>query len=970
MDTKEVSVKEKKYLSILEVWALSFGASVGWGAFFMPGNTFLKLSGPLGSLLGMVIGAIIMIIIGRNYHYMISRYDSSGGAFTYTRKTLGEDHGFLCAWFLIITYISIIWANATAVILFARYLFGPIFQFGFHYAIAGYDIYFGELLLSSLITILSFLSCLFKKKIASIIQLIFSSLLFIGILTLFFLVLFGRPVETNITPLFSTDKNYFFQIFRIVALMPWAFVGYESISHSTDEFKFDKKKTFSIIIVAVIVIIISYILLTILSVLVYPTAFNSWHEYIFALSTLSGNEALPVFYAVETSAGKIGLVILGIAIISGIITGIIGNLICSSRLIYSMAKDDFIPKWFKVTNKEGIPKNAILFILVVSLAIPFFGRTAISWIVDISTLGASIAYFYISFSTFINAKKDKNKPYMATGLIGLILSISLLLFLMIPNISSESGIASESYFIISAWGILGLLFFRILLSKNKDEADRFGNTSVVWVTFMLLIFLTLTLWNYHSVHKITESSAERIQELYLNEDELRMTMTDDEWFKYESSFISDRNSDINRVVVTNTITQLVLTFISIILMFSIYTLISKNEKTAQIEKIKAEEKSMAKSAFLFNMSHDIRTPMNSIIGYLEMAQKDNVPIEKIKEYLGIIDKSSKYMLSLLDDILEMSRIENGKIELNYEAASIDSIVDGVTKVFSLQMAKKDIEFKVDALDIKDRFVMVDIKALNRILYNLISNAYKFSNLQGKVTLIIKELESYDTSAKYMFTVKDNGIGMKEEFVSKIFEPFERETSSTESKREGTGLGMAITKNLIDLMKGEINVKTELGKGTEISFTLNLELSNKDSVQHNNYVDENISIEGINVLLVEDVEINRAIATLLLETLNVNVEVAVDGLDALNKIKESTNNKYDIILMDVQMPNMNGYDATKAIRNIDSPYAKSVPIIAVTANVFEEDIKRAIDSGMNDHLAKPINLDELANVIRKNLKKEV
>ena len=531
------------------------------------------------------------------------------------------------------------------------------------------------------------------------------------------------------------------------------------------------------------------------------------------------------------------------------------------------------------------------------------------------------------------------------------------------------------------------------------------------------------------------------------------------------------------------------------------------EKAVLEEKLqKAEAAERAKTMFLSNMSHDIRTPMNAIIGFTTLAQTNINNQERVQGYLAKIMSSSNHLLSLINDILDMSRIESGRLNIEEKECSISDIFRDLRNILQTQMQAKQLNFFMDTLDVEDEDIFCDKLHLNQVLLNLLSNAIKFTPSGGSVSLTIKQTPGAPTGyGSYEIRVKDTGIGMSEEFVKHVFEPFEREKTSTVSGIQGTGLGMAITKSIIDAMGGTINVETKQGKGTEyiISLEFRLQTEHKpieviqelsglralvvddnfntcDSVtkmltqigmrvewtlrgkeavlyskqavemhdefhayiidwalpdlggievarQIRSVVGENVPIiiltaydwtliedeareagvtafcnkpiflsdlsevltnairnneskaeesilpdpgvelKGKRLLLVEDNELNREIAQEILEESGFVIETAEDGTIAVEKVKNSQHGYYDLILMDVQMPIMNGYDATKAIRALEDKELASIPVVAMTANAFDEDKQNAINSGMNAHVAKPINVEKLMEVLQSLLK---
>jgi len=935
------------YLSTITVWALAFGCSVGWGAFVMPGTTFLPIAGPLGTTIGMVIGAIVMLIIGANYHYMMNCYPGSGGTFTYTKKTFGYDHGFLSAWFLSLTYIAIIWANVTALSLIARSVIGDIFQFGFHYNLAGYDIYLGEVLVELAVLFACGFLCIHWKRMAGWLQTVLALVLMIGIVAFFVKVVgFDGGSLAKMAPGFRANEKPIFQALSIAALTPWAFIGFESIAHSSEEFQFSLKRSFGILAVAIGTGCMAYTLLNLIAAYARPMQYGSWVSYIDELSTLDGIEGMPVFFGVQEVCGQAGLALLGIVVLAGILTGIIGNTIAVSRLFFSMAEDGILPRWFGQLNENHTPANAIWFIMGISAVIPFFGRTAIGWIVDVTTIGATIAYGYTSAAAFRKAMQEKDGKIVATGVVGVIVSIFFSLFLLVPNLWSVSSLAAESYLILAAWSIIGFLYFRVVF--QHDRVRRFGKSTVVWIALLFLIFFTSLMWMRLSTHNKTAEIIKGMnhagEDMYLEQ--------------------------IRVILLDNSLVQFVLIVVGLFAMFSVYAAMQKRERQLEHEKVQAEESSKAKSSFLSNMSHDIRTPMNAIIGYINLSKREDITPGELKEYLTKIEGSSQYLLALINDVLEMSRIESGKMELEEVETDLKHVMEMVYDMFVTQMHEKHIHFTVDYGDISDSYVLCDRNRLNRVLLNLISNAYKFTPESGSVSVVLKELSQQEDRGNYELRVKDSGIGMSEEFAAKVFEAFERERNSTVSGIQGTGLGMAITKSLVDLMGGTIQVITAQGKGTEFVVRVSFKLSElehvPEEVEEKEHHRQELDYSKIRLLLVEDMEVNREIATMLLQSIGFMVETAFDGKEAVNKVQASHPGYYDAVLMDIQMPVMDGYEATSAIRELENEELSKIPIVAMTANAFEEDVRKAHEVGMNSHVAKPIDINVLMETLNEIL----
>jgi PAS domain S-box-containing protein len=401
----------------------------------------------------------------------------------------------------------------------------------------------------------------------------------------------------------------------------------------------------------------------------------------------------------------------------------------------------------------------------------------------------------------------------------------------------------------------------------------------------------------------------------------------------------------------------------------------------QLEKAlqQAQNASRAKTTFLNNMSHDIRTPMNAIIGFTDLAIDHVEETELVRSYLEKIKVSGNHLLNLINDVLDMSRIESGRMQLEEKECNLLEIMSGIKDILQNDAETKQLEFLVDHEDIVDEEIICDSLRLNQILLNCLGNAVKFTNPGGIISArIIQKPDAPSGYASYVFKIRDTGIGMSKEFTKRIFEPFERERTSTVSGIQGTGLGMSITKSLVDMMSGTISVESEEGKGTEFTISLQFKLSRKHSdmlkisgLQENeeaNDQEETIILEDKHILLVEDGELNREIAETILLEMGMQVDTAVNGKEAVEKVQQKREDTYDLILMDIQMPVMDGYEATRKIRGLQNERKASIPIVAMTANAFEEDRKRALEAGMDDHLTKPIQVPEMMHAIQKYIKK--
>ncbi len=930
---------EQRRLTPLTLWALAFGCCIGWGSFIMPGTTFLSTAGTAGTAIAVFLGALIMILIAYNYNFIMQRNLKAGGVVTFTKEIFGRDHAFFCAWFLWISYISLLWANATAVVLMCRNLFGGVFQFGFRYTFAGYDVYGGEVLMTLFfLWIFGVLFARFGWLTKSLVRIAAVVLLF-GVI-----VCFLTTLSTSTEPIkfyFNDTEPLWKQILIIFTLIPWAFVGFETISQYTNEFKADVKKSFFIMVAAIICAAVVYILMTILATLKFPSQFSGSFTYLSSLQNLTGIEGVPIFYVISETNG---LAILCLIILAALTTSLIGYYRAVGNLTQIFSKENLLPKQF------ASRRNATIFIFAISILIPFCGRTVISWLTDVTTIGATIAYGYTSACSYVLARREKNRLVKFTGSAGVICAVLFTFFLLIPNLWSINLLTQESYFILAIWGLVGFAYFNFLFKRDEKN---FGTSPTIWLVMFFLIFFSALMWMREKMYTELKIFIQETSNFY-----------SENFFAPRLAYTNMQLEKMREVLLENTMILLMFALAGLAFLFTIYRRIKQKEVVAlEEQRRKAEESSKSKSIFLSNMSHDIRTPMNAIIGYTTLAQREGTTFDELKSFMNKIDVSGKHLLDLINDILEMSRIESGRMELELSEVNLKKNLLDLKTMFQTQMEAKGVAFTVDAEKIRHAWVSCDKNRWNRILLNLVGNAYKFTPSGKSVAVNLAELDD----GKFELRVKDTGIGMSKEFAKKIFEAFERERTSTVSGIQGTGLGTAITKSIVDLMGGTIEVVTEKGKGSEFIVRVAFKIIDKPEVVE--VVEEPAKVEepaqenfsGKKILLVEDIEVNREIAAMMLEQFGFEIFMAVNGQDAVDKAAKTS---YDLILMDVQMPVMNGYDASQEIRKTGS----RVPIIAMTANAMPEDIKRAKEAGMNDHIAKPLDLPKMLETIRRVLPK--
>lgn len=414
----------------------------------------------------------------------------------------------------------------------------------------------------------------------------------------------------------------------------------------------------------------------------------------------------------------------------------------------------------------------------------------------------------------------------------------------------------------------------------------------------------------------------------------------------------------------------------VVTLFVVKDITDQNEKQALLQTAlqRAETANMARSAFLSNMSHDIRTPLNAIIGYTELIRNHIMEPDKINEYNKKVRMSGEQLLSIVNESLEITRMESGKVNLVESECHLADLLADVEKTMMLEINAKSLHYVFDKSRVKRFIVIADYMRLKEVLCQLLDNAVKYTNPGGNIYLAVEEVENdFPGYGMYRFVVEDDGIGISKDFINSLFDPFKRENNTTQSGVPGTGLGLTVVKNMVDLMKGDIEVESEPGKGSKFTISLRLKLQegkNPDkSVSEQEPLDPDV-LKGKRILLVEDNEINMEIARELLTGQGFLVETAENGSIALETVEQSEPGYYDLVLMDIQMPVMDGHEAARRIRQLENRQLAQIPIIALSANAFAEDYQKSMDMGMNAHFPKPIDIQELQELIQTVLSRKI
>ena len=943
------------YLSPLGVVALSFGYAVGWGAFVLPGTMFLPHAGPAGTVIGFLIGTAAIVVLAFNYHKMASDSPVSGGVYSYVTKMFGYNHGFLVGWFLFLTYIAVLWANVTALVLLVRCLFGGMFQFGFHYTLAGFSVYFGEVLLSLAAITCCGGICLLSKRFAVRLHTFFVFVLIFGVLFCFAAALLGHKGGTAaMGPAFVPDSPAWVQVLRILALVPWAFVGFEAVVQSSSEFNFPIRRTFSLLLAAILLSLLMYVLLALLPVLALPEGYSNWKEYIDALPRLKGMAAIPVFSAVLKTLGPLGMAVIGASMFSAQLTALFATYIAVSRLMRAMADDDMLPAWLGRCNAEGTPVNAVFTVMCISLPIPFLGRTVIGWPVDLANFGAAIAYGYTSAAVLALAGRNKagGAAERAAGIFGLVTATIFSLLMLVPNYLSGSSLSTESYLFLAIWCFAGFVVYRrefILDSKN-----RFGHSTVVWIAVLIVIFFSSLMWFRLAICDSAEFAFEELVGKTVTEETAQKSI-----------------SHVNTDMMFKSIVELGILIASLAVILNLLSILHRREDDLIVEKLKAEESaSQEKSYFFSTISHDVRTPLNAIIGYSQMLRLDLMREEEREQALNAIMTGGRTLLRLIDDAIDLAKLDDGRLEFRLVPTDCSRLLTGFMDSFRAGRQIQNIELRCRPE--KMPTLMIDPKRIRQILFNLTDNAVKFTQKGFVEVRASFAPDAEGGTGTLRFEVEDTGCGIGSEDLKKITSPYVQVDSQL-ARHGGTGIGLAVCRKLIDAMGGELVISSALGKGSTFTVTLgNVKVTDEKPVEEKKEPPAAVAAntpppapavkEGTpsendaekRILIVDDQKVNLIVLRTMLKKLgSFDVVTAMDGKEALD-ILNSAGTPFALVLTDMWMPVMDGEGLVRAVR-ADEKLA-ALPVHVVTADTEMPDKYAGI--GFDGILLKPVTVEKL------------
>ena len=950
------------HLSAFGAWAIAFGCAVGWDVLVLPLTEFLPKAGPAGALMGLACGALAMAVIAWNFHFMIGKCPGPGGVYSYAKKAFGHDHGYICAWFLCLAYAAIVWADAEMLTVVVRYLIGgdPLL-FGFKYHVAGFRVCLGDIVIVAT-AMAAVVALTVRRRIAAAVQSVLAVALAVGLVVCFCAAAFGHVGGVaSMHPFFSPKGGSpISQILGVLMITPWLFVGIESISSMSAEFNFPVRRSFGIMAAAIVATVAAYVAALLIPVLASGGGEAGWSAAIAS----SGDANARAFDLVKGTLGGAGTVVLGLTLGGALFTNLVGNTVVASRLLAAMADDGAMPHWLGRKDGALSARNAIFVIALIAVATSALGQTVIEVIVDIAIVGTAVAYAYTSGATFKLARAEGDRVSAATGLVGLVFSAAIAFVFLLPVFSATMG--TVSYLVLVLWCIAGLVFF--LLIFRREGSRRFGRSSVVWVSLFLVILALSHLWTRQMAGEAMRDAYEDIAKSH--DSACRRNSPDGAPPTCGMSWKEDLRRDLGVVrstIIRNSVVQSGLNVLAIALMIAVYVILRRRELDMEREKAKA------KSFFFSTVSHDIRTPLNAIIGFSEMLKSGFSTEEERVQAVDSIIASGKTLLGLVNDVLDLSKLESGKMEILPEPTDCAKLLREVADAFRVASAKSGVEVRcrADAMPA----LMLDPQRLRQIAFNLVGNAVKFTQ-KGFV-----EVRASFSEGTLSLAVEDTGCGISEEDLGRIGSAYVQVGSSM-SRNGGTGLGLAICRQLATAMGGRIDVVSKLGKGSTFTVTIpGVKVVESGEVKSGGVksggVEElthplthspthplNNSPTCLRILIVDDSKMNIMVLKAQLKNLGqFEVAAAGDGQEALELLRSKGANSFDLVLTDMWMPHMDGESLVKAIRA--DPALSGLHVVVVTADV--EFRAKFAEIGFDGLLLKPVTRASLVELLAKEAK---
>ena len=911
------------HLSVFGAWAIAFGCAVGWDVLVLPLSAFLPEAGPAGALIGLACGALAMAVIAWNFHFMIGKCPGPGGVYSYAKKAFGHDHGYICAWFLCLAYAAIVWADAEMLTVVVRYLVGgDSLHFGFKYHVAGFRVCLGDIMIVA-IAMAAVVAFTVRRRIAALVQSVLAVALAVGLIVCFCAAAFGHVGGVaSMHPFFSPKGGSpVSQILGVLMTTPWLFVGIESISCMSAEFNFPVRRSFGIMVAAIVAAVAAYVAALLIPVLASGGGEAGWSAAIAS----SGDANARAFDLVKGTLGGAGTAVLGLALGGALFTNLVGNTVVASRLLAAMADDGAMPRWLGRKDGALSARNAIFVIALIAVATSALGQTVIEVIVDIAIVGTAVAYAYTSGATFKMARAEGDRVSAATGLVGLVFSAAIAFVFLLPVFSATMG--TVSYLVLVLWCIAGLVFF--LLIFRREGSRRFGRSSVVWVSLFLVILALSHLWTRQTAGEAMRDAYEDIAKSH--DSACRRNSPDGAPPICGMSWKEDLRRDLGVVrstIIRNSVVQSGLNVLAIALMIAVYVILRRRELDMEREKAKA------KSYFFSTVSHDIRTPLNAIIGFSEMLKSGFSTEEERVQAVDSIIASGKTLLGLVNDVLDLSKLESGKMEILPEPTDCAKLLREVADAFRVASAKSGVEVRcrVDAMPA----LMLDPQRLRQIAFNLVGNAVKFTQ-KGFVEVRASFSEGTLSLAE------DTGCGISEEDLGRIGSAYVQVGSSM-SRNGGTGLGLAICKQLAAAMGGRIDVESELGKGS--TFT--------------------VTIPGVKVVESGEVKsggVKSGGVEELTHPLTHSPTHPLNNSPTCLRILIVDDSKMNIMVLKAQLKNLGQFEVASAVKAIRAdPALSGMRVVVVTADV--EFRAKFAEDGFDDILLKPVTRDNLVELLAK------
>ena len=943
------------HLSTLGAWAVAFGCAVGWDVFVLPWTGLLPKAGFVGTLLGLLVAALVMVVIAWNFHYMMVRCPGPGGVYTYAKTAFGHDHGYVCAWFLCFAYAAIVWADAEMLTVIVRYLLGgnPL-HFGFKYNVAGVRVCFGDMVIVS-VAMGIVAALLVKRRVAAAVQTAIALTLAAGLV-----VCFGAAVAchgggvASMRPFFSpSGGSPLNQVLGVLMISPWLFVGIESISCMSAEFRFPVRRSFWIMVAAIAASVAAYVMATLIPVLASHGEGAGWSAAVLQV----GDANTRAFDMVKGVLGGAGPAVLGLTLMGALFTNLLGNTVVASRLLAAMADDGAMPLWLGRENGVLSARNSGFAIAAVAVVSSALGLTAIGVVVDVALVGTAVAYAYTSAAAFKLAKKEGDYASAAAGLAGFLFAVVIAVLFLLPVFSNSMG--TVSYLVMVLWCIAGLMFF--LLVFYKDESRRFGRSAVVWVSLFLVIVSLSHIW-------ARQMAGEAVRQAYYG-----IVEGHDEAFRHAGAEGGARDAPadawhrrlhcdlqvVRNTIIRNSDVQSVLTVLALALMIAVYVAMRRRERDMEREKAKA------KSYFFSTVSHDIRTPLNAIIGFSEMLKAGFGTEAERTQAVDLIVASGKTLLGLVNDVLDLSKLESGKMEIVPEPTDCAKLLREVSEAFRFSNGKAGVEVRCRADDMP--WLAVDPQRIRQIVFNLVGNALKFTE-KGYVELRASfERSDGAQSGMLRVQVEDTGCGISEEDLARIGSAYVQ-VGSKMSRNGGTGLGLAICKQLVAAMGGRLDVASTLGKGSTFSIAIPEVKVTGEGESETGNGECKAKGEGApaipcspRILVVDDSKMNVMVLRAQLKNLGMlDVSSAADGQEALETLRSQGPGRFDLVLTDMWMPMLDGVGLVKEIRA--DPELSGLRVVVVTADV--EFRAKFAEAGFDDILLKPVTRDKLVELLAK------